>query len=79
MEKMYQVYSVDTYFDSYGITYELVGAESKEDLIAHLGDFIQYKKDRKRIESESEWRIKEIPHMFTDVPYEVIDSFGYYE
>ena len=79
MEKMYQVYSVDTCFTEYAMEYQLIGAESVDDLIAHLGDFIQYKKDRKRIENEREWRIREIPHLYTDVPYKGLDSFGYYE
>lgn len=79
MEKKYQVYSVDTCFSEYAMEYQLVGAESVDDLITHLKDFIRYKKDRKRIENEREWRIREIPHLYTDVPYIGLDSYGYCE
>ena len=79
---MYQVYSVDTCFSEYAMEYVLVGAESENDLISHLGDFIQYKKDVKRIIKDQEdgvCRIREIENLFTDVPYTVLDCFGYYE
>ena len=36
MEKKYQVYSVDTCFEEYAMEYQLIGAESVEDLLLHL-------------------------------------------
>ena len=80
MEKKYQVYSVDTCFDCYAMEYQLIGAESVEDLLLHLKDCKTVsKRVVGRIKKESKWRIREIPHLYTDVPYIGLDSYGYYE
>lgn len=79
MEKMYQVYSIDTCFEQYAIDYILVGAEDEDDLIAHLNESVGYKKRREKIIKEKEWRIKKVEHLFTDTPYVVLDSYGYIE
>ena len=80
MEKKYQVYSVDTCFEEYAMEYQLIGAESVEDLLLHLKDCKTVnKKAVNKIRKEAEWRIREIPHLYTDVPYIGLDSYGYCE
>lgn len=79
MKKYYPVFSIDICFDSYASNEILVGAESKKDLINHLNDFIKLKKHVKQIIKDNEWRIKEIPNLFTNKIYSILDSYAYFE
>lgn len=75
---MYKVFEIYDCFDEWGTSGFYAGAESREDLIAHLPDIIGNKRTAKRI-IKDDWRIKEIAHMFTDLPYEHLSGYGYVE
>ena len=79
MEKKYKVYSIDTCFDEYAIEFKLVGAESVDDLLSHLDTVVEYKRQVKKIVRDKDWRISEIPHLYTDTPYVVLDCYAYCE
>ena len=79
MKKYYKVYSVDFNFEDYAMDYRLIGAENEDDLISHLGEFVDSKKRLEKIVKEKEWRIEEVKNLYTDVPYEILDSYGYME
>ena len=74
---MYKVFTVNICFSSYAMNEILVGAKDKEDLILHLKDFVE-EEYIKRIKDD-DWRIREVPNLFTDEPYSIIDRFMYYE
>ena len=85
---MYKVFEIDIYFSTYGTDNVLVGALDEEDLKKHItqkllgveGDFHPPISNKKFIEKlEEEERIKEVPHLFTDEPYKIIDRYFYAE
>lgn len=85
---MYKVFEIDVYFSTYGMENVLVGAIDEEDLKKHItqkilgveNEFYPAISDKEFIEKlEEEERIKEIPHLFTDEPYKVIDRYFYAE
>ena len=84
---MYKVFKINLSFDNWIFDTALIGAESKDDLIKkfeewlnedtldfHLGlssrEQLQFIKDVK-MESPVFNRIREIEHLYTDVPYEI--------
>lgn len=85
---MYKVFEIDVYFSTYGMENVLVGAIDEEDLKKHItqkllgaeGEFYPPISDKEFIEKlEEEERIREIPHLFTDEPYKVIERYFYAE
>lgn len=88
---MYKVFSVNTNFDEYAMDEVLIGAESEEDILDHFDEIFKgygFKKKQKKAfydkwEEESGrsgyLRISPIDHLFTDIPYEMLTSFGYIE
>ena len=85
---MYKVFEIDTCFSSYAMDYRLVGAKDKEDLKSHLEDILGEMCTKKEIEDiissdiedeGSYTRIKEMNGLFTDEPYKILTSYGYYE
>lgn len=76
---MYKVFEVYDCFDEWGTSGFYVGASSREDLIEHFSEIIGNKKTAKKIIKEGDWRIKEMPHLFTDLPYEHLCGYGYIE
>ncbi len=85
---MYKVFEIDVYFSTYGMETVLVGAIDEEDLKKHItqkllrveGEFYPPISNKKFIEKlEEEERIKEVPHLFTDEPYKVIERYFYAE
>lgn len=83
-KKFYQVFRIDICFTGYAMDYVLVGAESVDDLIAHIHDFLTDDDLDYGTESVDELaletsRFEEVKDMYTDKPYVVLDSFSYYE
>ena len=83
---MYKVFEIDIYFSTYGMETVLVGAIDEEDLKKHITQeslkaYDAPKTSRKRFiaQLEEEERIKEVPHLFTDEPYKVIERYFYAE
>lgn len=85
---MYKVFEIDVYFSTYGMENVLVGAIDEEDLKKHItqkilgteGAFYPAISDKEFIAMlEEEERIKEVPHLFTDEPYKVIERYFYAE
>ncbi len=89
MEKeLYPVFRVDICFEAYAMEDKLIGAKSREDLIENF-DFKSCLHDRFDSEdlqehlfllkNNKEYRIAQIKGLYTDKPYEVLDTFAYYE
>ena len=83
---MYKVFEIDIYFSTYGMETVLVGAIDEEDLKKHITQeslkaYDAPKTSRKQFiaQLEEEERIKEVPHLFTDEPYKVIERYFYAE
>lgn len=85
---MYKVFEIDAYFSTYGMYFILIGAIDEDDLKKHItqeilgveDEFYPAISDKEFIEKlEEEERIKEIPHLFTDEPYKVIERYFYAE
>lgn len=85
---MYKVFEIDVYFSTYGMRKVLIGAIDEEDLKKNItqkilgvqNEFCPKISDKEFIAVlEEEDRINEVPHMFTDVPYKVIESYFYAE
>lgn len=83
-KKFYPVFRIDVCFTGYAMDYVLVGAESLDDLIAHIHDIltdddIDYgTASVDELASETS-RFEEVKNMYTDKPYTVLDSYSYYE
>lgn len=82
-KKMYPVFRVDVCFTGYALEYKLIGAESKDDLIAHISDIftdddIDCNGSVKRLVSDTS-RFEEVKGLYTDTPYKVLDTYAYYE
>ena len=83
-KKFYPVFSVDICFTGYAMHYVLIGAESVEDLIAHIHDILTDNDlaygtgsiDELAYETS---RFEEVKNMYTDKPYVVLDRYSYYE
>ena len=83
-KKFYPVFSVDICFTGYAMHYVLIGAESVEDLIAHIHDILTdndldygtVSVDELACETS---RFEEVKNMYTDKPYIVLDRYSYYE
>lgn len=83
-KKFYSVFRIDICFTGYAMHYILVGAQSVDDLIAHIHDFLTDDDLDYGTESVDELaletsRFEEVKNMYTDKPYIVLDSFSYYE
>ena len=89
MEKeLYPVFSVDVCFASYAMDYKLIGAKSRKDLIENFdwadGNIdifdkaFTFKEAMDHMKGE-DFRIKQIPGLYTDKPYEILDTYAYYE
>lgn len=85
---IYKVFEIDVYFSTYGMENVLVGAIDEEDLKKNItqkilgaeDEFYPPISDKEFIEKlEEEERIKEVPHLFTDEPYKVIERYFYAE
>lgn len=83
-KKFYPVFRIDVCFSGYAMDYVLVGAESMDDLIAHIHDILTDDDldygtaSVDELASETS-RFEEVKNMYTDKPYTVLDSFSYYE
>lgn len=80
--KMYPVFRVDICFTGYAINYALIGAESIQDLIAHIHDiFTEDDMDYGygSVDEITESRIEEVKGLYTNNPYIILDSYAYYE
>ena len=83
-KKFYPVFRIDICFTGYAMHYVLVGAESVNDLIAHIHDILKDDDLDYGAESVDELaletsRFEEVKDMYTDKPYVILDSFSYYE
>lgn len=87
MEKQYYpVYTIDICFESYATDYIWVGAEDTQHLLEWLfskeSGYKFNKAQKKEIKDslKGEWsRARKLKHVWTDTPYKVLESFGYYE
>ena len=83
-KKFYPVFSVDICFTGYAMHYVLIGAESVEDLIAHIHDILTDNDlaygtgSIDELVSETS-RFEEVKNMYTNKPYVVLDRYSYYE
>lgn len=84
-KKLYPVFRIDVCFMGYAIHYVLVGAESVNDLIAHIHNILTDNDlycygigSVDELASETS-RFEEVKNMYTDKPYTVLDSYSYYE
>ena len=83
-KKFYPVFRIDICFTGYAMHYVLVGAESVNDLIAHIHDILKDDDLDYGMPSVDELasetsRFEEVKNMYTDKPYTVLDSYSYYE
>lgn len=83
-KKFYPVFRIDICFTGYAMHYVLVGAESVDDLIAHIHDILKdddldYGMASVDELSSETSRFEEVKNMYTDKPYTVLDSYSYYE
>ena len=78
---MVPVFELDTYFDTYGMQYLLVGAESREDIVSHLSEIFgdDYDEDAAKRLKREKWRIKKVEGLFTDTPYKILTGYTYIE
>ena len=83
-KKFYPVFRIDICFTGYAMHYILVGAQSVDDLIAHIHDILTdddldygtASVDELVLETS---RFEEVKDTYTDKPYVVLDSYSYYE
>ena len=81
--KFYPVFRIDICFTGYAMHYILIGAESVNDLIAHIHDILNdddldYGGSIDYLASDTS-RFEEVRNMYTDKPYVILDSYSYYE
>lgn len=80
--KQYAVFRIDICFTGYAIDYVLVGAESIEDLLAHMHEIFEENEidyGTTSVDEITSDRIKEVKGLFTNTPYIKLDSYRYYE
>lgn len=86
-KELYPVFRVDICFEPYSIDDVLIGAKSREDLLENF-DFKKYLQGTYTSEEllqyiavlkEFENRIELVKDLYTDRPYEVLETFMYYE
>jgi len=83
-KKFYPVFRIDVCFSGYAMHYVLVGAESIDDLIAHIHDILtdddlDYDAASVDYLASEASRFEEVKNMYTDNPYVILDSYSYYE
>ena len=85
MEKeFYQVFGVDLCASSYAMEEALIGAKDKDDLISKLPEILKkrgHTESVKRIikQNSGDYYPRLIENVYTDKPYEVLDTYAYYE
>ena len=85
-KKFYPVFSVDVCFASYAIEYKLIGAKNVKDLRQHIkaivSDYGLSEEELSVLETGGKrdaYRIVKMKNVYTDKPYQILDSFSYYE